>query len=167
MVVQANGRVYMVKRRYSDEERAACLAALAANAGDIARTARQVGVPYDTLRSWAIGKRHPESVQMSEAKKIPLAQQFEDLAHQLLGVARDKAADLTGKEAVVSAAVAVDKMRLLRGESTDISEQRDDDRLAEFRKRYPPSDAASVAGADRRPQSPDTAPAQRQADQVS
>jgi transposase-like protein len=39
-------------RAYSDEDKAAALAALKANAGNVKRTATQVGVPARTVRRW-------------------------------------------------------------------------------------------------------------------
>jgi transposase-like protein len=99
----------MARKRYSDEEKAACLAALSANGGNIAKTAREVGVPRDTLRRWARGQVHPRVVQMHHEKKEPLADLLEGIARQLLGdladEARRRAADL--KE-VATAACAPD-----------------------------------------------------------
>lgn len=107
-------------RRFSDEERAAALAALAANGGNVAKTARQVGVPRKTLSHWAKGTRHPEAAKMGQLKKGNLADAFEDAAWKLIGVALDKADKMGGKDAMVAAAVAVDKMRLLRELPTEI-----------------------------------------------
>jgi hypothetical protein len=45
----------VVKRMYSDEEKASALAALAANGGNALLTAQQTGVPRTTLRKWAGG----------------------------------------------------------------------------------------------------------------
>jgi transposase-like protein len=108
----------MSKRRYSDDERAACLAALAANGGNVERTAREVGVPKTTLQQWATGARHPEATQMSETKKPELADLFEDLARKALGVSRRGIRSLKADKAAVVAGIATDKMRLLRGQST-------------------------------------------------
>lgn len=50
----------MPRRRYSDSERAEALAALAANAGNRAKTARQLGIPRQTLAEWvAAGELAP------------------------------------------------------------------------------------------------------------
>jgi len=151
------------RRRYSDEERATALAALAANGGNVGGTSRQLGIPEATLRAWATGERHPEASQMCGDKKASLADQFEALAVKLLGVADEKAAALNARDAVVAAAVAVDKMRLLRGEATEISETRDD-RLDEFRRRY--ADAQGDARADGRAEPADPPPPDRPADPV-
>jgi transposase-like protein len=40
-------------RKYTSEQRARGLAALKANAGNVTLTAREIGVPVRTLRSWA------------------------------------------------------------------------------------------------------------------
>jgi hypothetical protein len=45
-------------------------------------------------------------------------------------------ADLSSDKAVIAAAVAIDKMRLLRDQPTCIDEQRGEDRLRIFRERY-------------------------------
>lgn len=108
----------MPKRRYSDEERAACLAALAANGGNLQKTARECGVPDATLRHWRDGDRHPEALKMGELKKGDLADIYERIAYDSLDLAGAKLKDLNAKDLVMTAAIATDKMRLLRGEST-------------------------------------------------
>ena len=51
------------RRTYTDEFRATALAALAANGGDLARTAAALDVPDRTPRAWAAGERHPERLR--------------------------------------------------------------------------------------------------------
>ncbi len=53
----------------TDDERAEALAALAANGGDVGRTARQLGIPKTTLIGGAEGTRHPEAVGNATPKK--------------------------------------------------------------------------------------------------
>jgi hypothetical protein len=48
---------------------AEALAALAANGGNIARTARQLGIPVSTLKRWATGTAHPEANANALPKK--------------------------------------------------------------------------------------------------
>lgn len=138
------------RRRYSDDDRASALAALAANGGNLARTSAALGIPEATLRQWATGKRHPEAVQMSDQKKAPLADAIEGIARQIADSLPGKLPDADLKDASIAFGVLIDKMRLLRGEPTSIDEQRDSARLAEFRKRYgnPAADAAADAGVD-------------------
>jgi transposase-like protein len=63
----------MPKRRYSDDDRANAIAALAANGGFVKTTARQLGIPAKTLENWSKGTRHPEAANMGDIKKKHLA----------------------------------------------------------------------------------------------
>jgi hypothetical protein len=111
------------RRRYSDDERAAALAALAANGGNVPLTARQLDIPEQTLRNWTAGRRHPEASQMGDEKRPPLADAFEALAGKLLdGITPAKITETGVKDLTTSAAIAVDKMRLLREQPTSISD---------------------------------------------
>jgi transposase-like protein len=113
----------MAKRSYTDDERGNALAALAANAGNVNKTARQMGIPVKTLRNWARGERHPESAQMGQRKKGPLADVFEELTRQLLGgMTPAKIAAATLQQLATSAGIAVDKMQQLRGKPTIVTE---------------------------------------------
>jgi hypothetical protein len=114
----------VARRRYSDDERANALAALAANGGNVERTARQIGVPHKTLDNWSKGACHPAVAELGNRKKGSLSDAFEDVAWKLLGVAGTKADKLNAKDAVIAAATAVDKMRLLRDEPTGITDDR-------------------------------------------
>src|SRR4051812_11842827 len=74
----------MARRRYSDEERAATLAALAANDGNLTRTAQQAGVPITTLLRW---RDNPDSAAPSDLrneKKDGLAALFNKVARAYL-----------------------------------------------------------------------------------
>jgi transposase-like protein len=116
-------------RRYSDEERAACVAALTANRGNLSKTARICGVPRKTLAGWAAQKANelPSGVaKLRHQKKNDLAQLFETLAERMLSVANRKAQEMSGKDAVIAAAVAVDKMLLLRKQPTSINRELDE-----------------------------------------
>jgi transposase-like protein len=146
------------RRRYTDEDRANALAALAANGGNLSRTAAQIGIPAKTLENWTKGTNHPHAAKLGELKKPALAEQFRALAEKLVGIACEKADRLNAKDAVIAAGVAIDKARLLDGEPTQINEQRDDVRLAEFRRRYGSGDAPGDAGADARSQPADPPP---------
>src|SRR6266851_1738917 len=111
----------MAKRTYSDEQRGNALAALAANGGNVGRTARDLRIPEATLRQWARGQRHPEAVQMSEQKKGPLADRLEELAHALV----DDLLKADGRQGTVQAkttaiGIVIDKVQLLRGKPTGI-----------------------------------------------
>jgi transposase-like protein len=113
------------KRRYTDDERATALAALAANGGNVSRTSREQGVPEVTLRQWSSGARHPEALQMSEGKKAPLADAFEAVAARCLKhVTDEKLAETGAVDLLKTAGIAVDKARLLRDQATEIVNSR-------------------------------------------
>jgi transposase-like protein len=114
-------------RTYSDEERVACLAALAANGGDIGLTARQTGVPKKTLENWAKGRVKSAAkadANLGPEKRKDLAEKLEDLAHTLADAAPGKVEKAGLQPTLISLGVAVDKARLLRGKATAIGEHR-------------------------------------------
>jgi hypothetical protein len=108
------------KRRYSDDERANALAALAANAGNVTRTARQLGIPRATLVHWADGDRHPEAMIMGEGKRRDMAEALVGVAWQLLDAIPSKIDNAPLLQTATSLGIAIDKARLLRGEPTTI-----------------------------------------------
>src|SRR5262245_48805488 len=110
------------QRRYTDDERAAALAALAANNGNLLKTARDLGIPKSTLQQWAQGTTHPEAAVNAEQKKGPMAERFDAFVHRVLGLTTDddiRKASL--KDRFTAAGIAVDKANLLRGKPTAIS----------------------------------------------
>lgn len=113
-----------MRRGYSDQQRAEALAALDANEGNLSETARDTGIPRQTLQEWQRG-RVPEGVpELRQEKKQSLADRLEALAHTLIDVMPEKAADASLQQVATSFGIAVDKMRLLRGEPTSIEESR-------------------------------------------
>ncbi|HYH63586.1 MAG TPA: transposase [Urbifossiella sp.] len=109
------------RRRYSDDERASALAALAANGGKVKPTAKQLGIAETTLRQWAEGHRHPEAAQMSALKKGPLADRLEEIAWQLADALPGKVETASLQQTATSLAIAIDKMQLLRNKPTTIN----------------------------------------------
>jgi hypothetical protein len=126
----------VAKRSYSDEEKASALAALAANGGNAKLTAQQTGVPRTTLQKWAGGAVHPTVTQMGQQKREDLADRLEGLAHRLLDAIPARLPDADLKQLSVSLGIAVDKMRLLRGQPTSIEghDLTDEQRLARLRE---------------------------------
>lgn len=109
------------QRKYSDEDRATALAALDANSGDYLKTSKMLHIPRTTLIEWDKGRVHPVVSAIRQEKKGDLAARLEELAGLLVD-------DLTSAETRRAASfsqlatglgIAVDKMRLLRGESTE------------------------------------------------
>jgi transposase-like protein len=112
----------VAKRSYTDEQRASALAALEANAGDVRKTARELGIPEATLRLWKQGKRHPEAAAMCAAKKAPLAEALREVARQLLESIPSKIDESSLSQVAVAMGIAVDKAQLLDGKPTGIQD---------------------------------------------
>ncbi len=118
------------RRRYSDQEKSDALVALAANGGNIKKTATDLGIPQMTLASWAKGNVHPEVTKLRDEKKAPLADALEDLARKMIGAAPDKIGETTLQPLITSLGIAIDKMQVLRGKPTNIN-QHDFDSLSD------------------------------------
>ena len=146
------------RRQYSDEEKAATLAALRANAGNVSKTARQCGVPRPTLIGWvneqeALGMSRqsdtqptPEKKDRSTAERVAavlptakalLAGLYEEATRDLLAIVKAKGGDLTADKAMVAAAVATDKMLLLRAQPPGDPTYPTGDLFAEIRSLSP------------------------------
>ena len=88
------------------------------------------GIAEATIKHWMNPEMAPGSAtavpppkyRIDDAK-LHLAQQFEDIAFKLLGYANQKADSGNLLQTMTSAAIAVDKMRLLREQSTQNTRQ--------------------------------------------
>jgi transposase-like protein len=107
----------MKPRRYSDDDRAKALAALAANGGELRKTAAELGIPEATLRSWANGTYHPEATQAAARQKSDLAARWERVANAALDVLDRSSGELRPRDAATVGGIATDKMLLLRGDA--------------------------------------------------
>ena len=107
-------------RGFTEDDKAAALAALAANAGNVSKTARDLGIPRTTLSRWSNGERITDGVTAkAHVKKSALADELESLARILVGAMPEKVADATLQQSATALGITVDKMQVLRGESTD------------------------------------------------
>lgn len=110
-------------RTYSDSQRAKALATLDLNEGNLAKTSRDMDIPYTTLLDWRDGKHNEEVTELRDREKQDLATRFEQLAHLYISRATDTVEHAKGTQAIVGAATATDKMRLLREQPTTITSQ--------------------------------------------
>ncbi len=125
------------RRRYSHDERAKAVAAVAANNGSVHGTARILGVPETSLRQWVNGERHPELLPLSERYKRELADKFEGLVWRLLDIVDEKIDELTPYQAMLAAAICTDKWLLLTAEPTEATRTRGESvRAGEFGARH-------------------------------
>jgi transposase-like protein len=115
------------RRNYTDEFRASCVLMLEAagypdRKGALAHVSKEVNVPSMTLRRWFTGQQNPPPNQLVSKNRIPLADKLESVAHQYIDHASnpDVVDEMDGKGAMTAAAIAIDKMRLLRGLPTEI-----------------------------------------------
>lgn len=127
------------RRTYTDDERAAAIAAVPTFGGSINATACALGIPERTLNQWVNGDRCAHLLPLSDRKRLELAEKFEHLAELALDVSITKIGDLDAKSAAITAAVATDKLLLLRGEATAITEHRsegEEQKREAIRQRY-------------------------------
>jgi transposase-like protein len=108
-------RTNFARRWWHDHERIAILTALAANEGNVKKTARQTGCPVQTLRSWNKGRRCSGVLQLHPHKKRDLARAFEVVAWELTAFAPEKIETASVIQTVLAMGVAIDKMLALRG----------------------------------------------------
>lgn len=126
----------MPKRRYTPEDIATALALLEANDGNVFKTAKELGMPMSTLRLWREGKGvTPKILADTEDKKVDLADLFERVVRINLehAIKTTTVRDMSGRDAVMAAAIATDKMRLLRNQPTNIN--RNERTVEDSRKR--------------------------------
>jgi inosine/xanthosine triphosphate pyrophosphatase family protein len=118
----------MSKRQYSDNDKAIALATLDANEGSIRQTAKILRIPETTLSDWANNRGIcSEVTEIRDVKKAELVDKLEEVAHALtdniLQRAQSDFSLLTPlKDFAVSLGIAVDKMQVLKGKPTSISQ---------------------------------------------
>lgn len=114
----------------SEKKIAETLAVLKANGGDASLTARQTGVPRKTITYWrdkkATNERDVAISDKTQEEEEDLGNMLESFIRRVfnVGLTDDKLKEAPIEKLVLAAAVAVDKMQLLRGHPTDINEQR-------------------------------------------
>src|SRR5438552_2907279 len=116
-----------LKRRYSDVEKAGALLVLEACEGNYSEAAMQTGIPIMSLHDWSMGKGVcPALTEIRNAQRPALADMFESVAYKLTAAALgddDRIERASVRDLLIGAGIAVDKMRLLREQPTDIHAQ--------------------------------------------
>jgi hypothetical protein len=109
------------KTQFSDEEKAEALAALDANGGNVARTARDLGIPRSTIRDWVKGRGvNPAVAEIRQEKKDELAQRFEAITFKLMGLVDADLGKLSPRDKWMALGIATDKWLLLNDMPTGI-----------------------------------------------
>jgi transposase-like protein len=117
------------KRPYTEDDKATALSLLQSNGNNLLRTATELGIPQSTLFRWRRGGGLNRAIPAKrDAKTAELDALFERVARLYLENAGRSAVvkKSRGKDSVIAACAAVDKLRLLRGEATSIRESTGD-----------------------------------------
>lgn len=118
----------MARKHYSDEARAAALAVLDANGGNLSRAAREAGVPSSTLDRWRTDRSKAGSPELREQKRVEAADVYASIESKAGGLI-DGALDIITPAVVAAdprylsalntvAGTATDKRQLLIGGAT-------------------------------------------------
>ena len=113
-------------RRFSDKDKAAILATLAANGGNVKRTARDADVLPATVRRWRDAAKvgqgpSEEAVTEAVTEFVAAAGKVRDMALKSLE-AKIAAGELKGSELITTVGVLDDKIRLATGQPTSRTE---------------------------------------------
>lgn len=113
----------MGKRQYSDSDKAAVLVALDANAGNVAKTSKQLGIPRQTIQEWSHNRNvNNEVPNLRQIKKEELSVRFEHAVHEMVDVLPSKRGKASLKDVATAIGILTDKMQLLKGKPTSINE---------------------------------------------
>jgi transposase-like protein len=124
------------QRRYTDEEAAQTLVLLAENGGNVAKTARDTGIPEQTIRHWRDGTIYVPPPEVVEQMKLARAAGWDVVQADAVAQTLEKLPEASAYQAALIGAIAVDKAALLRGEATVIHSTADDERQARLRELY-------------------------------
>lgn len=116
--MDALGTVVTTKRRYSDADKLKALTALDLNGGELLKTSTSLGIPIATLSNWRDGIVSADVSKIRKENRDNLADICETAAYEFIAQARSTVDASKGTQAATGAAIFIDKMRLLRGEST-------------------------------------------------
>lgn len=114
---------------YTERDRAAALAALEANNGNVTRTAKQLNMSRATLTRWRDQHNDPTNtgrLKKGAAQTLPearasLAERLQEFAHAVLDIAPDKLNNANLQHAFTALGISLDKAQLLQGQPTEIT----------------------------------------------
>lgn len=132
---------------YSEKDRAAALAALEANGGNLTRTAKQLGMSTSTLRRWRDHQADPSitgPLKKATEEALPearenIADRLRDFVHQALDMAPGKLDEANLQQVFTAIGISVEKAQLLDGKPTGIEKHE--------HQRHEVSDAAAEEAA--------------------
>jgi len=108
---------------YSDEDKASAVLMLEAagypdRKGAMSQVVRELGVPESTLRSWAKNEHGAPPAKVRDRKKGELIESLNEVATKLIEHLGDIADTGDVRETATAAGIVIDKLQLLRGDST-------------------------------------------------
>ena len=116
-------------RHWSDEQKAAALAAVDAAGADeslaVTRVSRNMKIPRSTLRVWVADRDRAAPAHLRQEKKLDLTQAIRDEIEAVLKAMGTTRADADYRALTIALGILVDKMQLLTNKPTEISEVRD------------------------------------------
>jgi len=128
------GKLRGKQSRYTDEQKAQALLMVQASAdkrSPIAFVSHVLGIPRRTLTHWVeqtAALRQPTQADrrmaaLADEMRPALADKCEELAHRFFDTIDPREPRMNALQLMTAAGIAVDKMRLLRGEPTQITER--------------------------------------------
>ena len=105
---------------YSPERKAEVLAMVAANEGNVLKTARETGIRHSLIQYWQANQ--DRYANLRHQKQLDLASRYERLTHICLDNWESKIDNASLAQLATASAIATDKMLLLRGQPTSITE---------------------------------------------
>lgn len=106
------------RRSFSDNDKAAALAALDANGGNVYRTAKELNVPRSTLQEWANGRVSHDVPELRQQKRQDLHELFLNEIYAIANLLPSKREDATYSQLATAAGIFTDKLQLLTGQAT-------------------------------------------------
>lgn len=104
------------KSQYSDADKARVFVTLAANTGNVKRTARETGVPENTVRRWkAEFEENPPAAELIEAEATTFTDLARKVRHEALVQLRKKIPDAKVSELVATVGMLDDKVTRVEG----------------------------------------------------
>jgi transposase-like protein len=119
------------QNNYPDETKAAVLAFIDVTDSTIKGAAETFGIPERTVNEWFNGRNVNEGVAKTrEIKTAELIAALDQRIEQMVqALTPEKMADATVSQLTTGIGTLIDKTRLIRGESTEITEHREVDHL--------------------------------------
>ena len=117
--------IMALRNMYTDREKAEALVALEQHNGNATATERSTGIPAETLTAWRSGRGVNRDVaRLCELIQRGLDGQIEDIVQMTLAQIPKAIPAATYNQLMVGLGIGIDKMLILRGQASSITENR-------------------------------------------